>query len=217
MASSAARLASRSVAIPVSALLVGSASLYALYPSAGIYAESSATSAPADSPSSASFVPAKKVLSIYDEPEARYEIVDEPTSIELSIREARFFVTDQFKTSRAAIQTGVDEWIQVERSVRNNLATFVHPDEKFLPGALYVTISTFAGSIIANKRSLGVRIAAPLALAAGSFVYWYPLTTRNIFAKGGIQLPNISLSKTTEQFSQSLSNAYEWLGIGKDK
>ncbi|KAJ3148221.1 hypothetical protein HDU89_004816 [Geranomyces variabilis] len=126
------------------------------------------------------FVRPREKLSIYDAPKEDPIKPEEPSELELAIRETRYKVTAAFATTRSQVQKVVDEWLKVEAQAGAVVKKFVAPDEKLLPGAIYTTLAGFAGSILAKHRSLPARVAAPTALAATAFIYFYPHTSRNI-------------------------------------
>ncbi|KAI8918554.1 apolipo protein O-domain-containing protein [Powellomyces hirtus] len=144
------------------------------------------------------FVPRREKLSIYDAPQQDYIKVDEPSPLELAIRLTRWKVTDAFSSTRAQVQTVVDEWLKVEAKISETIQRYVAPEEKVIPGAIYVTLAGFAGSIVAKQRSLPARFAAPTAFATTAFIYLYPRTSRNITnsayqsVTGNIHLPPIT-------------------------
>ncbi|TPX68693.1 hypothetical protein SpCBS45565_g02929 [Spizellomyces sp. 'palustris'] len=126
------------------------------------------------------YVPPRTKRSIYDDSEEDFVPVEEPTQLELAIRQTRHTVTNQFATTRAQIQTVVDKWIHLEQQVTGTTKKYIAPGEPFLPGAIYVTLSGFAGSILAKNRGLLYRAATPTTFALVSFCYFYPGTSRNI-------------------------------------
>ncbi|RKO87243.1 apolipo protein O-domain-containing protein [Blyttiomyces helicus] len=127
------------------------------------------------------YVPPRQKPSIYDEPEFHPVVVEEPSKLELAIRETRYTVTDYFSSTRANVQTLVDRWISLERQITATVNEYTVPSEPFLPGALYVTVAGFAGSILARSRSFPLRFLSPLTLASGTFVYLYPRTAQNVY------------------------------------
>ncbi|KAJ3295778.1 hypothetical protein HK104_002338 [Borealophlyctis nickersoniae] len=129
------------------------------------------------------YVPPRTKLSIYDEPEDRVTVVEEPSKLELGIRQARHEVSRTFSSTRNQLQLGVNEWIKLEQKFTDTLKRYVDQDEKLLPGALYVTVAGFAGSIVAKHRSFPVRMLTPTGFAAGAFVYLYPRTAKNVYSK----------------------------------
>ncbi|KNC97447.1 uncharacterized protein SPPG_07368 [Spizellomyces punctatus DAOM BR117] len=126
------------------------------------------------------YVPPRTKRSIYDDSEEEFVPVEEPTQLELAIRQTRHTVTNQFATTRAQIQSVVDKWIHLEQQVTGTTKKYIAPGEPFLPGAIYVTLSGFAGSILAKNRSLLYRSATPATFALVAFSYFYPGTSRNI-------------------------------------
>ncbi|KAJ3021508.1 hypothetical protein HKX48_008365 [Thoreauomyces humboldtii] len=176
-------------AVPNVALVVAAVAGLAIVAgsSASLHAEGAVPPAPpappvlpaAPSPTKV-YVPRREKLSIYDNPSREVVTIDEPTQLELAIRETRHSVTDVFASTRGQVQFLVDEWMKVERRVGLTAQRFVAPDEKFLPGAIYVALSGFAASIITKHRSLPNRILAPPALALTAFIAFYPGTARNV-------------------------------------
>ncbi|KAI8819862.1 apolipo protein O-domain-containing protein [Fimicolochytrium jonesii] len=132
----------------------------------------------------AAYVPPREKLSIYDGPSDLTVRPEEPSSLELAIRETRHTVTAAFSTTRAQAQKLVNEWIKVEQKIGGTIGRYKADDENYVPGVLYVTLAGFAGSILTKRRSLGLRALTPPAFALAAFVYLYPRTFRNI-AQGG--------------------------------
>ncbi|KAJ3037616.1 hypothetical protein HK097_003465 [Rhizophlyctis rosea] len=129
------------------------------------------------------FIPPKKKLSIYDDAPEPVPLHDEPSKLELAIRETRHQVSDQFSSTRAQVQVAVDKWIRIEQSTAATVKQYAAPGEPLLPGALYVTVAGFAGSILTKHRALPLRLLAPTGLALGAFAYLYPRTTQNIYTQ----------------------------------
>ncbi|TPX48848.1 hypothetical protein SeLEV6574_g01815 [Synchytrium endobioticum] len=117
---------------------------------------------------------------IYDEPEKARVVHDDPSTLELVIRDSRHKVTNAFAGTRERVRTVTDEWIAYENKLKTIVAGYAGPDDRVLPGALYVTIGFFAGSILARNRSIMGRTLFPAALAAGTFIYYYPTMSRNL-------------------------------------
>ncbi|KAI9351120.1 apolipo protein O-domain-containing protein [Zopfochytrium polystomum] len=118
--------------------------------------------------------------SIYDDAEDELVVVDQPTELELALRRTRHAVSAQFASTRAALQKTTDSWISFERRLRTFTGRYAVSNEPFLPGTLYVTLSLFAGSILAKNRSAVTRVLAPAAFTVAAFAYWYPETSRNL-------------------------------------
>lgn len=49
-----------------------------------------------------------------------------------------------------------------------------------MPGLLYVAVTTMAGSIIARRRMLPIRMLTPVVVAVGAGWYFLPETSRNV-------------------------------------
>ncbi|KAI9101941.1 apolipo protein O-domain-containing protein [Phlyctochytrium arcticum] len=128
------------------------------------------------------FVPERKKLSIYDPPQEQVIHVEEPTKLELAIRQARHTITDQFAWSRGQVQSVVDQWIQVEKKVSGSIRKYAAKDERFLPGSIYVILAGFGGSILTRNKGLLYRTATPTSFALLTFAYLYPGTSYNIFS-----------------------------------
>ncbi|KAJ3153661.1 hypothetical protein HDU86_005160 [Geranomyces michiganensis] len=187
LAVSRARAAERRTAfVAATAVLTTGGFLVATTASRPIHAEaaspaaSSAVSTPPPSTPVPVFVRPREKLSIYDAPKEDPIKPEEPSELELAIRQTRYKVTAAFAMTRSQVQKVVDEWLKVEAQAGAVVKKFVAPDEKLLPGAIYTTLAGFAGSIFAKHRSLPARIAAPTTLAATAFVYFYPHTSRNV-------------------------------------
>ncbi|KAI8812853.1 apolipo protein O-domain-containing protein [Cladochytrium replicatum] len=122
-----------------------------------------------------------KTKSLYDPPAEEWVIVDEPTELELGIRKVRHSVSTSLSSTRSHVDAVVQQWVEAERRSVQYMKKYTDPNEKFLPGALYVMLGGFAGSIIGKNRNIALRILAPPTLAFGTFAYWYPHLTQNLF------------------------------------
>ncbi|KAI8809504.1 apolipo protein O-domain-containing protein [Cladochytrium replicatum] len=155
------------VFLPWVAVVSGAAGAVMLA-SSTVYSEESYKTTPQQ------YVHQVKTKSLYDPPAEEWAIIDEPTELELSIRKVRLSVSNSLSSTRTHVDAVVQQWVEAERRSTD-------PNEKFLPGALYVTLGGFAGSIFGKNRNLALRILSPPTLAFGTFAYWYPHLTQNLF------------------------------------
>ncbi|KAI9005965.1 apolipo protein O-domain-containing protein [Gaertneriomyces semiglobifer] len=153
------------------------------------------------------YVPPKTKKSIYDNPEEEFKTVDETSELELAVRkvvtpifqqsligrcpvqicsvcpfyhQTRHSVTAAFASTRSQFQGVVDSWIKLEQGVSDTVKAYAVPGEPLLPGAIYVTLAGFAGSIISKNRRFLIRAATPTAFTAAALGYYYPRTSRNV-------------------------------------
>ncbi|KAJ3181897.1 hypothetical protein HDU85_003413 [Gaertneriomyces sp. JEL0708] len=126
------------------------------------------------------YVPPKTKKSIYDNPEEEFKTVDETSELELAVRKTRHSVTAAFASTRSQFQGVVDSWIKLEQGVSDTVKAYAVPGEPLLPGAIYVTLAGFAGSIISKNRRFLIRAATPTAFTTAALAYYYPRTSRNV-------------------------------------
>ncbi|KAJ1569176.1 hypothetical protein HK405_008806, partial [Cladochytrium tenue] len=81
----------------------------------------------------------------------------------------------------AQLQRTTDRWIALESRARAFAGRYTGPDDKLLPGALYVTLAGFGGSILARgRRSLVARAGLPALASLAAFAYVYPAMSYNV-------------------------------------
>ncbi|KAJ3095136.1 hypothetical protein HDU97_007240 [Phlyctochytrium planicorne] len=112
----------------------------------------------------------KKRPSIYDPPEEKYVVIDEPSELELQLRKTRLFVSDAFQSTKSELDDKMRLWMNVEHRLRTSIKEYWSPDEKLLPNMLYVSVAGFGGSIL-SKNTIA------------TFAYLYPKTTTIIMSK----------------------------------
>ncbi|KAI8837596.1 hypothetical protein BC829DRAFT_44063 [Chytridium lagenaria] len=64
------------------------------------------------------FVPERKKLSIYDNPEDKYVVRDEPNEIELALRKTRLTVSRFFSDTRIQVDSVMSKWIETEKNFK---------------------------------------------------------------------------------------------------
>ncbi|KAJ7611338.1 apolipo protein O-domain-containing protein [Roridomyces roridus] len=126
--------------------------------------------------------PPRQKLSIYPAPDPEILLLDTPSALEAHIGTARRTLTTQYRTAHAEVQSLVSRWIGVENRVENRIKALLPPDERVLPGALYVAIAFLTGSILARRRSFPVRAVFPPVLAGTAAVYYLPKLSANVRA-----------------------------------
>ncbi|TPX37610.1 hypothetical protein SmJEL517_g00631 [Synchytrium microbalum] len=151
----------------------------------------------------------KAKLPIYDQPEKQRVIIEEPSTLEVMIRESRHTVTDAFSTTRQSIQHVVDEWIGYENKLKDVVVSYADKGDTLLPGGIYVTIGFFAGSILSRNRNFVWRTLFPLGIALTTFAYNYPVMSKTIFTKAIIK--DTDLPKLEFSFQKSFDDALEWV------
>lgn len=109
-----------------------------------------------------------------------------PTArLAVHIGTARRFVHAHTELAQRAIDAGFTRYLEVEGSVTGTIAGLAPPrssEEKVVPGLLYVAVTTMAGSIVARRRMLPVRVVVPVAVAVGAGWYFLPETSANVGA-----------------------------------
>ncbi|CAG8578151.1 18464_t:CDS:10 [Rhizophagus irregularis] len=123
--------------------------------------------------------PAKKKLSIYDEPKPDIILVESPTRLEKEIRQTRIQVIKAARDFEQQIHGVANKWIAIEQDTEKIVAQ----DERLMPGALYISVAGLAGTIIARNRNVLLRIASPLFFTIASSYYFLPKTSHNILKK----------------------------------
>ncbi|KAI9146430.1 apolipo protein O-domain-containing protein [Paraphysoderma sedebokerense] len=129
-------------------------------------------------------------LSIYDGPSMETKVIEIPPGIlEASIRESRHAIRQNLQSVKNSLQTVVDRWIEVEKSVNSVVSKVKAPEERLIPSVLYVVVSGFAGSILVKNRSIISRFFVPPIFTVASAMYFIPKTTTNIYHAVTAQLP----------------------------
>ncbi|KAJ3125705.1 hypothetical protein HK098_008297 [Nowakowskiella sp. JEL0407] len=160
------------------------------------------------------FAPPSQKLSIYDEEDSKVVVDEPPTQLELAIRKTRHEISKSFSKTNNKIQKVVDEWITLEHRFKSTVSNYVDSSESLLPGAIYVSIAYFTGSILFKNRSLLTRIVTPPLFAAAAFGYMYPKTSQILIK----QVPGAGdLHKVfkTDDLDQMRKDLMKKLGFGE--
>ncbi|KAI7847787.1 apolipo protein O-domain-containing protein [Circinella umbellata] len=119
-------------------------------------------------------------LSIYDEPQAKVVIVEEPTKLEEHVAYAEKLANEKVEEGKTHVNKLHGEWRQFEQCVKNTVKQTIDKDEEILPNALYIGVAALAGTILARNRNIVLRFATSTALAVGASHYLLPKTTHNV-------------------------------------
>ncbi|KAJ7118056.1 apolipo protein O-domain-containing protein [Mycena epipterygia] len=129
--------------------------------------------------------PQRPKLSIYADPPKEIVLLDTPSALEGHIGTVRRTVTGQYREAHTQVQGLVSRWIGVENRVEHRIKSLLPPDERLVPGALYVAIAFLSGAILARNRSLPIRALLPPVLAVGAAAHFLPKTSANVRAYTG--------------------------------
>ncbi|KAI8867504.1 hypothetical protein GQ42DRAFT_164744 [Ramicandelaber brevisporus] len=139
-----------------------------------------ATSSPAFCEPSSSTHQSPSKPSIYDE-EKRVIIAElPPTRLEKFVEATRERADFAYDMARLHSQLVVDRWIELEQAVESRIKRTIPESDKFLPGAMYVTVAGLAGLVVSRNRGFLLRFTTPLAFAAASAFYFMPGTANNV-------------------------------------
>ncbi|CDS13548.1 hypothetical protein LRAMOSA05724 [Lichtheimia ramosa] len=122
----------------------------------------------------------KSKLSIYDEPQPKVVIVEEPTKLEEHVAYAQKFANEKVEEGKTHVSSLHKEWKQFEQCVKNTVKQTIDKDEEILPNGLYVGVAALAGTILARNRNIVIRFVTSTALAVGTAHYLLPKTTHNV-------------------------------------
>ncbi|EWC46701.1 hypothetical protein DRE_03946 [Drechslerella stenobrocha 248] len=76
-----------------------------------------------------------------------------------------------------------DRYLHIEHTVTTTIADIApshRSGETIIPGVLFVAISAMAGSVLARRRLLPIRLLAPVITGVSASWYFLPETTRNV-------------------------------------
>ncbi|EGX47853.1 hypothetical protein TWF173_007903 [Orbilia oligospora] len=96
---------------------------------------------------------------------------------------ARLFVHSEFSKAQRFLDTYFDKYLHVEHNVTTTVASLApshRSKETVLPGAIFIAISTMAGSVLARRRMLPIRFLTPVVTGVAASWYFLPETTRNV-------------------------------------
>ncbi|KAJ7215371.1 apolipo protein O-domain-containing protein [Mycena pura] len=146
-------------------------------------------------------MPPRKRLSIYPDPPAEILLLDTPSALEAQIGTARRAATAHLHAAHGHVQGLVSRWIGVENRVEHRIKALLPPDERLVPGALYVAVAILSGAIVARHRSLPARALLPPAAGTAAFAHFLPKTAANVRAYAGAledaHLPGVAQTHET--------------------
>lgn len=180
------------------------------------------------------FADEKKRLNIYDEdeptkiePQASEKKKEQPSpapvnvktfeSLEQNMSVARKWLIKQIDFGKEKVDSSVEKYLNVERSLSSTVAGLKSEKEDLLPGGIYILISALSGSILTRNRGFLLRGATPLVLGIGAFGYFLPQTfqnTRNLVWKYEQRAPALASYHTQAQdqvnsFVKTVNNTVE--------
>ncbi|KAK6536741.1 hypothetical protein TWF281_000958 [Arthrobotrys megalospora] len=96
---------------------------------------------------------------------------------------ARLFVHSEFSKAQRFLDTYFDKYLHIEHNVTTTVASLApshRSNETILPGAIFIAISTMAGSVLARRRMFPIRFLTPVITGTAAAWYFLPETTRNV-------------------------------------
>ncbi|KAL1800324.1 hypothetical protein ACET3X_000666 [Alternaria dauci] len=115
-------------------------------------------------------------------PESTYRPT--PTDrLAVQIGRARMALYEQAVRGEKAVDNALTETLRLEHSFTSTIRSLAPPresGEKVLPGALYVLVSSMAGSIITRNRNILLRTSVPVAVGITAANLVLPITTKNV-------------------------------------
>ena len=115
-------------------------------------------------------------------PESTYRPT--PTDrLAVQIGRARMALYEQAVRGEKAVDNALTETLRLEHSFTSTIRSLAPPresGEKVLPGALYVLVSSMAGSIITRNRNILLRTSVPVAVGITAANFVLPITTKNV-------------------------------------
>lgn len=99
------------------------------------------------------------------------------------IGHARIALYKQETRAEDTVDDAMTRTLRLEHSFTSTLRSLAPPKEsgeKVFPGALYVLVSSMAGSIITRNRNIFLRATIPAAIGVGAAYAILPITTKNV-------------------------------------
>lgn len=100
--------------------------------------------------------------------------------LETHIGTVRRTLTGRYQEAHAHVQGLISRWIGVENRVEHRIKSLLPPDERLVPGVLYVAIAFLSGSVVARHRALPIRALLPPTLGIAAAVRFLPKTSSNV-------------------------------------
>ncbi|TLS24700.1 hypothetical protein PpBr36_08681 [Pyricularia pennisetigena] len=183
----------RAAAQLTAGLLVGSVAFYPATahaespkpPRKSIYDDSEDTPPPA--PKTPDVIPNSATPPAVTEPAQQKQAAARgptPTDqLALQIRRTRLFLHRQAAVAEDRVQRAVERVFNLEQSFTSTAASVAparESGERLMPGLVYVLVASMAGSIVARRRNVVVRAAAPVAFGVAAGWALLPVTMRNV-------------------------------------
>lgn len=92
---------------------------------------------------------------------------------------ARSWLYGKTEIARTQIDSGLQKYLNVERSITSTVNEIRSDKEDILPGGIYVLVSTLSGSIIARNRNFLIRGISPVVFGVVAFRFFLPETYSN--------------------------------------
>ncbi|KAF9957612.1 hypothetical protein BGZ65_001958 [Modicella reniformis] len=125
----------------------------------------------------------KQKLPIYDEPEPEMVVKEEPTRLNEAFRVARQETDRQILGMKQHFQVVTNKVVDLEKEAENNIKSVLVKEEDVMPAAIYVIVAGFAGSIVASRRNILLRVFTPVAFSAMAFGYFFPTSSNRLIAR----------------------------------
>ncbi|KAF9923982.1 hypothetical protein FBU30_005968 [Linnemannia zychae] len=125
----------------------------------------------------------KQKLPIYDEPEPEMMVKEEPTRLDQALRVARKETDRQILGMKYHLQMVTNKVVDLEKEAEGTIKSVLVKDEEVMPGAIYVIVAGFAGSIFASRRNILLRFLTPVAFSAMAFGYFFPASANRMIAR----------------------------------
>ncbi|KAK6351344.1 hypothetical protein TWF718_004508 [Orbilia javanica] len=96
---------------------------------------------------------------------------------------ARLFVHSEFTKAQRFLDSYFDKYLHIEHNVTTTVASLApshRSKETILPGAIFIAVTTMAGSVLARRRMLPIRFLTPVITGTAASWYFLPETTRNV-------------------------------------
>lgn len=101
----------------------------------------------------------------------------------VQIGRARMALYEQAVRGEKAVDNALTETLRLEHSFTSTVRSLAPPresGEKIFPGALYVLVSSMAGSIVTRNRNILLRASVPVAVGITAANVVLPITTKNV-------------------------------------
>ncbi|KAI8890062.1 hypothetical protein K501DRAFT_237754 [Backusella circina FSU 941] len=119
-------------------------------------------------------------LSIYDDPEPEVVIIESPTKLEEHVHIAQTYANERFEEGKTHVDSYKQKYQELETQVTDHIKKTIDKDEQLFPNLAYVGVAALAGTIIARRRNIILRLLTSTALGVTASYYFLPKTTHNV-------------------------------------